>query len=48
MTVVTIQALTLTAYGQPAIAVFPEPLENPSGFPQIHSLEDGFPTLDFF
>ena len=39
--------VTLTVYGKPTIAVFPQTLENPSGFPQIHSLDDGHFGLDF-
>jgi hypothetical protein len=35
------QPVTLTVYGKPAIAAFPQPLENPPGFPQTHSLDDG-------
>jgi len=32
--------MTLTAYGKPAAAAFPQPLENPPGFPQPHSPDD--------
>ena len=39
--------MTLTVYGKPAIAVFPQPLENPPGFPQTHSLDDEREGLDF-
>jgi len=39
--------VTLTVYGMPAIAAFPQTLENPSGFPQTHSLDDGILGLDF-
>ena len=39
--------MTLTVYGKPAITVFPQPLENPPGFPQTHRLYDGKFTLDF-
>jgi hypothetical protein len=28
-------------------AAFPQPLENPAGFPQAHSLDDGHFRLDF-
>lgn len=37
----TTQAAILTACGNPASAVFPQPLENPPGFPQAHSLDGG-------
>jgi hypothetical protein len=39
--------MTLTVYGKPAIAAFPQALENPPGFPQTHSLDDGSLRLDF-
>ena len=39
--------VTLTVYGKPAVAAFPQPLENPTGFPQTHSLDDELFSLDF-
>ena len=39
--------VTLTVYGKPAIAVFPQALENPPGFPQTHSLDGRVFGLDF-
>jgi hypothetical protein len=39
--------VTLTVNGKPAIAVFPQPLENPPGFPQTHSPDDEVLRLDF-
>jgi len=47
MTNAAFRAVTLTAYGKPAVAAFPQPLENPSGFLQTHSLDDEISTLDF-
>ena len=47
MTIIKIQAMSLTTCGKPAITVFPQPLENPTGLPQTHSLDDGQFTLDF-
>ena len=47
MTNAALRAVTLTAYGKPAIPAFPQPLENPSGFPQTHGLDYELFTLDF-
>jgi len=48
MIVALTRPVTLTVYGKPAIAVFPQPLENPTGFPQTHSLDDGiFPMTSY-
>ena len=38
-------AVSLTAYGKLADATFPQALENPPGFPQTHSLDDGISLL---
>jgi hypothetical protein len=47
MIVALTPSVTLTVYGKPAIAVFPQALESPPGFPQTHSLDDGRTGLDF-
>ena len=47
MIVTLTRPVTLTVYGKQAIAFFPQPLENPSGFPQTHSPDDDLLTLDF-
>jgi hypothetical protein len=51
MTIMTLQAVTLTPYGKlapiPPSTTFPQGLENPPGFPQTHSLDDELFTLDF-
>jgi len=47
MIVAFTRPVTLTVYGKPAIAAFPQPLENPPGFPQTHSPDDGRFGLDF-
>ena len=47
MIVALIWPVTLTVYGKPAIAVFPQTLENPTGFPQTHSLDDDLFSLDY-
>jgi hypothetical protein len=47
MIVASTWPVTLTVYGKPAIAVFPQPLENPKGSPQTHSPDDEIFTLDF-
>ena len=39
-------SVTLTVYGKSAIAVSPQTLENPLGFPQTHSLDGGEISLD--
>ena len=41
-------AVYLTAYGKLAHATFPQALENPSGFPQIHSLDDEIYSLTLY
>jgi len=47
MTIIKIQAMSLTTCGKPAGTFFPQPLENPTGFPQTHSLGDELFGLDF-
>jgi hypothetical protein len=47
MIVALARPVTLPVDGKPAIAAFPQTLENPPGFPQPHSLDDGRLGLDF-
>jgi hypothetical protein len=47
MTASLARPVTLTVYVKPAVAAFPQPSENPPGFPQTHSLDDQREGLDF-